>query len=81
MPRNVVSTYSNRPKFGQVVTFHLCAQSKNQKWLAEECSVTQSHMSMVLSGKTNPSTGLLCNIATVLHIEANILVNAFLGVS
>lgn len=50
MPRGAMNNYSNRPKFGQIIAVQLCAKGKSQKWLSEQCGVTQAHISMVLSG-------------------------------
>lgn len=81
MPRSAMNNYKNRPKFGQIVAVQLCAQGKSQKWLAEQCSVTQAHISMVLSGKANPSNGLLYGIAHALNIKSNALIDALFEAS
>lgn len=81
MPRSAMNNYNNRPKFGQIVVVQLCPQGKSQKWLAEQCSVTQAHISMVLSGKANPSNGLLYGIAHALNIESNALIDALFEAS
>jgi transcriptional regulator with XRE-family HTH domain len=81
MARSVTNNYSNKPKFGQIVAVQLCAMGKNQKWLAAQCSVTQSHISMVLAGKANPSNSLLYEIANSIGVESSTLINALFEAS
>lgn len=81
MSRSVMTHYSRRPRFGQIVARQLCTMGKSQKWLAEQCNVTQAHISMVLSGKANPSNGLLYEIAQNLNIESNMLIDALFEAS
>lgn len=76
MPRSAMNNYSSKPRFGQIVTLQLDAQGKSQKWLAEQCGVTQAHISMVLSGKARPSNYLLYGISNTLHIKSAALINA-----
>lgn len=76
MSSNIVNSYNKKSRFGQLVITQLCRQGKNQKWLAEQCNVTQAHISMVLSGKANPSNNLLYGISNTLHIESGFLIEA-----
>lgn len=59
---------------GQNISDFLYYKRKKQKWLAEKCGVTPSHINQIIKGKISPSLGLLVNIADSLEIEINDLI-------
>lgn len=76
MYSNIVHSCNSKSRFGQLVVTQLYSQGKNQKWLAERCNVTQAHISMILSGKANPSNNLLYCISNTLRIDSSFLIKA-----
>lgn len=76
MSSSIVHGHNSKSRFGQFVVTQLYMQGKNQKWLAEQCNVTQAHISMVLSGKANPSNNLLYDISNTLCIDSGFLIKA-----
>lgn len=55
-----------QPALGKKIADILYEQRKSQLWLATQCSVTKSHISKIVSGKTTPSHKLLLKISEVL---------------
>ena len=81
MSRSIPKGYDSKPKFGKLVSFQLCAIGKSQKWLANQCNVTPSHISMILAGKANPSNSLIFEMASALGVESGALINALFEAS
>lgn len=81
MSRSIANSCGSKPKFGKLVSVRLCVIGKSQKWLATQCNVTPSHISMVLAGKANPSNSLIFEMATALGVESGTLINALFEAS
>lgn len=81
MSRSIRKCYDSKPKFGKLVSIQLCSIGKSQKWLANQCNVTPSHISMVLAGKANPSNNLIFEMASALGVESGTLINALFEAS
>lgn len=53
---------------GKVILVRLYEMNKTQIWLAEQCNVTPTSISMIINGKRNPSKRLLYGISKNLKI-------------
>lgn len=62
MSRNVTND------LGKVILIRLYEMNKTQIWLAEQCNVTPTSISMIINGKRNPSKKLLYGILKNLKV-------------
>ena len=53
---------------GRVIIVRLYEMGKTQGWLAEQCNVTPTSISMIINGKRHPSKKLLYGISLNLKI-------------
>lgn len=53
---------------GKIVIVRLYEMNKTQTWLAEQCNVTPTSISLIINGKRNPSKKLLYGISKSLNI-------------
>lgn len=53
---------------GKIIIVKLYEMDKTQIWLAEQCNVTPTSISMIINGKRNPSKKLLYGISKSLKI-------------
>lgn len=54
---------------GKAIIIKLYEMNKTQIWLAKQCNVTPTSISMIINGKRNPSKKLLYGISKSLKIS------------
>lgn len=62
---------------GKNIAEILYVKRKKQKWLAQQCKVTSSHISQIINGKSNPSIQLLSKIARNLDVSLSDITNEY----
>lgn len=60
---------------GKIIIVKLYEMNKTQIWLANQCKVTPTSISMIVNGKRNPSKKLLYGISKSLDIPYDVILS------
>lgn len=60
---------------GKLIIVKLYEMNKTQVWLAEQCNVTPTSISMIVNGKRKPSKKLLYGISKSLEIPYDVILS------
>lgn len=60
---------------GKLIIVKLYEMNKTQGWLAEQCKVTPTSISMIINGKRKPSKKLLYGISKSLEIPYDVILS------
>ncbi len=67
MSRRMNVNMNDLPYCGQQIIKRLLKAEKNQKWLASQCGMHPSTITLIVLGKANPSLSLARKICKVLN--------------
>lgn len=63
-------------ELGKIILIKLFEINKSQKWLAEQCNVTETTISYIINGKRRPSKKLIYGISKILSLDLKLILNS-----
>lgn len=66
-----MAKFDQRPRYGERIVQYMASERKTQRWLAEQCDITQGMVSSVVNGRATPSLALAVKICRALQCSVD----------